>query len=114
MFIIDMVDSWDRTVMSWCVNCSKAEVDLFVYNLNNGLSDTLRNQVKSNEEYYFYYKEIEVSNLPTEDELKELMEPSEFELSMREPSNSGLTLEMIKDWDITKVPDMTDMFKECK
>ena len=115
MYIVEMIDSWDRTVKSWCVECSKEEVENFVDTLNKGLSDELENKAESNEQYYFYYHEVKLSKLPSEEELIELMKPSEFELSMREqPSNSGLTLEMIRDWEISNVTDFSGMFKDCK
>ena len=114
MYIIEMVDDWDRTIQTWIVNRSEEEVRDFVNTMNSGLADKLREEVKSNTECYFYYRKHDVIDLPTEEEIKELLRPSDFELSMREPSNSGITYDMIKDWNITKVTDMSDMFKDCK
>ena len=114
MYIIEMVDDWDRTIQTWIVNCSEEEVIDFVNTMNYGLADKLRKEVKSNTEYYFYYRKHDVIDLPTEEEIKELIRPSDFELSMREPCDSGITYDMIKNWDITKVTDMTDMFKDYK
>ena len=114
MYIIEMVDDWDRTLKTWIVNRSEEEVSDFVNTMNSGLADKLRKEVQSNTECYFYYRKCGVIDLPTEEEIKELLRPSDFELSMREPCESGITYDMIKDWDITKVTDMTDMFKDCK
>ena len=114
MYIIEMVDDWDRTLKTWIVNRSEEEVSDFVNTMNSGLADKLRKEVQSNTECYFYYRKCEVIDLPTEEEIKELLKPSDFELSMREPCESGISYDMIKDWDITKVTDMTDMFKDCK
>ena len=115
MYIIEMVDDWDRTLQTWIVNCSVKEVVDFVDTMNSGLADKLRKEVKSNTEYYFYYRKCEINDLPTEEEIKELIKPSDFELSMREPvSNTSITDEMLLNWDITKVTDMSDMFKDCK
>ena len=114
MYIIEMVDDWDRTIQTWIVNRSEEEVSDFVNTMNSGLADKLSEEVKSNREYYFYYRKHDVIDLPTEEEIKELIRPSDFELSMREPCDSGITYDMIKNWDITKVTDMTDMFKDRK
>ena len=114
MYIIEMVDDWDRTIQTWIVNRSEEEVSDFVNTMNCGLADKLRKEVESNTEYYFYYRKCEVIDLPTEEEIKEIIKPSEFELSMSKPSNSGITYDMIKDWDITKVTDFSNMFKDCK
>ena len=114
MYIIEMVDDWDRTIQTWIVNRSEEEVSDFVNTMNSGLADKLSEEVKSCTECYFYYRKCEVIDLPTEEEIKELLKPSDFELSMREPCDSGITYDMIKDWDITKVTDMTDMFKDRK
>ena len=114
MYIIEMVDDWDRTIQTWIVNRSEEEVSDFVNTMNSGLADKLRKEVKSNTECYFYYRKHDVIDLPTEEEIKELLKPSEFELSMREPCESGISYDMIKDWDITKVTDFSNMFKNCK
>ena len=114
MYIIEMVDDWDRTLQTWIVNRSEEEVSNFVNTMNSGLADKLRKEVKSNTECYFYYRKHDVIDLPTEEEIKELLRPSDFELSMREPSNSDITYDMIKDWDTTKVTDFSNMFKNCK
>ena len=114
MYIIEMVDDWDRTIQTWIVNRSEEEVIDFVNTMNLGLADKLSEEVKSYTECYFYYRKCGVNDLPTEEEIKELLKPSDFELSMREPCDSGITYDMIKDWDITKVTDMTDMFKDRK
>ena len=115
MYIIEMVDDWDRTLHTWIVNRSEEEVIDFVNVMNLGLADKLRKEVKSCTECYFYYRKCEVIDLPTEEEIKELLKPSDFELSMREqPCESDISYDMIKDWDITKVTDMTDMFKDRK
>ena len=114
MYIIEMVDDWDRTIQTWIVNRSEEEVIDFVNTMNSGLTDELRKEVKSCTECYFYYRKCEVIDLPTEEEIKELLKPSDFELSMREPCDSGISYDMIKDWDITEVTDMIDMFKDCK
>ena len=114
MYIIEMVDDWDRTIKTWIVNRSEEEISDFVSTMNSGLANKLSEEVKSYTECYFYYRKCEVIELPTEEEIKELLRPSDFELSMREPCDSGITYDMIKDWDITKVTDMTDMFKDRK
>ena len=115
MYIIEMVDDWDRTIQTWIVNRSEEEVSDFVRTMNLGLADKLRKEVKSSTECYFYYRKCEVIDLPTEQEIKELLKPSDFELSMREqPCESGVTYDMIKDWDITKVTDFSNMFKNYK
>ena len=115
MYIIEMVDDWDRTIQTWIVNRSEEEVSDFVRTMNLGLADKLRKEVKSSTECYFYYRKCEVIDLPTEEEIKELLKPSDFELSMREqPCKSGVTYDMIKDWDITKVTDFSNMFKNYK
>jgi hypothetical protein len=115
MYIIEMVDDWDRTIKTWIVNCSEEEVSDFVNTMNSGLADKLSKEVKSYTECYFYYRKCGVIDLPTEEEIKELLKPSDFEISMREqPCESGITYDMIKDWDATKVTDMTNMFKDCK
>ena len=118
MYIIEMVDDWDRTIQTWIVNRSEEEVSDFVNTMNSGLADKLRKEVKSNTECYFYYRKCSVIDLPTEEEIKELLKPSDFELSMREePCESGISYDMIKDWDIEemlKATDMTNMFKNCK
>lgn len=114
MYIIEMVDDWDRTLQTWIVNCSEEEVSDFVNTMNSGLADKLRKEVKSNTECYFYYRKCSAIDLPTEEEIKDLLKPSEFELSMREPCDSGITYDMIKDWDPTKVTDFSNMFKDCK
>ena len=114
MYIIEMVDDWDRTIKTWIVNRSEEEVSNFVHTMNLGLANKLREEVKSCTECYFYYRKCEVIDLPTEEEIKELLKPSDFELSMRESCDSGITYDMIKDWDITKVTDMIDVFKDFK
>ena len=114
MYIIEMVDDWDRTIQTWIVNRSEEEVSDFVNIMNSGLADKLRKEVKSCTDCYFYYRKCNAIDLPTEEEIKELLRPSDFELSMREPSNSGITYDMIKDWDITKVTDFSNIFKDCK
>ena len=114
MYIIEMVDDWDRTIQTWIVNRSEEEVSDFVNTMNSGLADKLRKEVQSNTESYFYYRKHDVLDLPTEEEIKELLKPSDFELSMREPSDSGITYDMIKDWDTSKVTDFSNMFKDCK
>ena len=115
MYIIEMVDDWDRTIQTWIVNRSEEEVSDFVSTMNSGLADKLRREVESCTECYFYYRKCEVIDLPTEEEIKELLKPSDFELSMREqPYESGITCDMIKDWDITKVTDFSNMFKNYK
>ena len=114
MYIIEMVDDWDRTIQTWIVNRSEEEVSDFVNTMNSGLADKLRKEVQSNTECYFYYRKHDVLDLPTEEEIKELLKPSDFELSMREPSDSGIIYDMIKDWDTSKVTDFSNMFKDCK
>ena len=115
MYIIEMVDDWDRTIQTWIVNRSEEEISDFVNTMNSGLADKLRIEVESCTECYFYYRKCEVIDLPTEEEIKELLKPSDFELSMREqPCESGVTYDMIKDWDITKVTDFSNMFKNYK
>ena len=114
MYIIEMVDDWDRTIKTWIINRSEEEVSDFVNTMNSGLADKLRKEVESNTECYFYYRKCEVIDLPTEEEIKELLKPSDFELSMREPCDSGISYDMIKDWDVTKVADFSNMFKDCK
>ena len=114
MYIIEMVDDWDRTIQTWIVNRSEEEVSDFVNTMNSGLANKLIKEVKSNRECYFYYRKEEVNDLPTEEEIKELLRPSDFELSMRETNSTGLMNEMLLNWDVTKVTDMMDMFKDCK
>ena len=114
MYIIEMVDDWDRTIQTWIVNRSEEEVSEFVERMNSGLANRLRKEVKSNIECYFYYRKCGVIDLPTEEEIKELLKPSEFELSMRDVNSTGLTNEMLLNWDISKVTDMSNMFKDCK
>ena len=114
MYIIEMVDDWDRTIQTWIVNRSEEEVSDFVNTMNSGLANKLSEEVKSYTECYFYYRKYSVIDLPTEEEIKDLLKPSEFELSMREPCDSGITYDMIKDWDSTKVTDFSNMFKDCK
>lgn len=115
MYIIEMVDDWDRTIQTWIVNRSEEEVSDFVNTMNSGLANKLRKEVKSNRECYFYYRKEEVIDLPTEEEIKELLRPSDFELSMREQSsNTTITDEMLLNWDTTKVTDFSNMFKDCK
>ena len=115
MYIIEMVDDWDRTIKTWIVNRSEEEVSDFVNTMNSVLADKLRREVESCTECYFYYRKCEVIDLPTEEEIKELLKPSDFELSMREqPCESGISYDMIKDWDITKVTDFSNMFKNYK
>jgi hypothetical protein len=109
-----MVDDWDRTIKTWIVNRSEEEVSDFVSTMNSGLANKLSEEVKSYTECYFYYRKCEVIELPTEEEIKELLKPCDFELSMREPCESGISYDMIKDWDITKVTDFSNMFKDCK
>lgn len=114
MYIIEMVDDWDRTIKTWIVNRSEEEVSDFVSTMNSGLTNKLSEEVKSYTECYFYYRKCEVNDLPTEEEIKELLRPSDFELSMRETNSTGLMNEMLLNWDVTKVTDMMDMFKDCK
>lgn len=114
MYIIEMVDDWDRTIKTWIVNRSEEEVSDFVSTMNSGLANKLSEEVKSYTECYFYYRKCEVIDLPTEEEIKELLRPSDFELSMRETNSTGLMNEMLLNWDVTKVTDMMDMFKDCK
>ena len=114
MYIIEMVDDWDRTIQTWIVNRSEEEVSDFVNTMNSGLANKLSEEVKSYTECYFYYRKYSVIDLPTEEEIKDLLKPSEFELSMREPCDSDITYDMIKDWDSTKVTDFSNMFKDCK
>ena len=115
MYIIEMVDDWDRTLQTWIVNRSEKEVVDFVDTMNSGLTDKLRKEVKSNTEYYFYYRKCEVDDLPTEEEIKELLKPVDRDLSMIESiTSTTITDEMLLNWDITKVTDMSDMFKDCK
>lgn len=114
MYIIEMVDDWDRTIKTWIVNRSEEEVSDFVSTMNSGLTNKLSEEVKSYTECYFYYRKCEVIDLPTEEEIKELLRPSDFELSMRETNSTGLMNEMLLNWDVTKVTDMMDMFKDCK
>ena len=73
MYIIEMVDDWDRTIQTWIVNRSEEEVSDFVRTMNLGLADKLRKEVKSSTECYFYYRKCEVIDLPTEEEIKELL-----------------------------------------
>ena len=113
MYIIEMVDDWDRTIKTWIVNRSEEEVSDFVSTMNSGLANKLSEEVKSYTECYFYYRKCEVIDLPTEEEIKELLRPSDFELSMRETNSTGLMNEMLLNWDVTKVTDMMDMF-DCK
>lgn len=114
MYIIEMVDDWDRTIKTWIVNRSEEEVSDFVSTMNSGLANKLSEEVKSYTECYFYYRKCEVIDLPTEEEIKELLRPSDFELSMRETNSTGLMNEMLLNWDVTKVTEMMDMFKDCK
>ena len=114
MYIIEMVDDWDRTIKTWIVNRSEEEVSDFVSTMNSGLANKLSEEVKSYTECYFYYRKCEVIDLPTEEEIKELLRPRDFELSMRETNSTGLMNEMLLNWDVTKVTDMMDMFKDCK
>ena len=115
MYIIEMVDDWDRTINTWIVNRSEEEVSDFVNTMNSGLADKLSKEVKSYTECYFYYRKYEVIDLPTEEEIKELLRPSEFELSMREPSShTSITDEMLLNWDVTKFTDFSNLFKDCK
>ena len=114
MYIIEMVDDWDRTIKTWIVNRSEEEISDFVSTMNSGLANKLSEEVKSYTECYFYYRKCEVIDLPTEEEIKELLRPSDFELSMRETNSTGLMNEMLLNWDVTKVTDMMDMFKDCK
>ena len=115
MYIIDMVDDWDRTIKTWIVNRSEEEISDFVSTMNSGLANKLSEEVKSYTDCYFYYRKCEVIELPTEEEIKELLRPSDFELSMREPiSNTTITDEMLLNWDTTKVTDFSNMFKDCK
>ena len=114
MYIIEMVDDWDRTIQTWIVNRSEEEVSDFVNTMNSGLANKLSEEVKSYTECYFYYRKYSVIDLPTEEEIKDLLKPSEFELSMREPCDSGIIYDMIKDWNSTKVTDFSNMFKDCK
>ena len=115
MYIIEMVDDWDRTLQTWIVNRSEKEVVDFVDTMNSGLADKLRKEVKSNTEYYFYYRKCEVDDLPTEEEIKELLKPIDRDLSKIDSiSSTSITDEMLLNWDITKVTDMTNMFKNCK
>ena len=114
MYIIEMVDDWDRTIKTWIVNRSEEEVSDFVSTMNSGLANKLSEEVKSYTECYFYYRKCEVIDLPTEEEIKELLRPSDFELSMRETNSTGLMNEMLLNWDVTKVTDMMDIFKDCK
>ena len=48
MYIIEVVDDWDRTIQTWVVNRSEEEVSDFVNTMNSGLADKLRREVKSN------------------------------------------------------------------
>lgn len=114
MYIIEMVDDWDRTVQTWIVNRSEEEVSDFVNMMNSGLADKLRKEVESTTECYFYYRKCEVIDLPTEEEIKELLRPSDFESPMIETNFTGLTNEMLLNWDITKVTDMSGLFKDFK
>ena len=115
MYIIEMVDDWDRTINTWIVNRSEEEVSDFVNTMNSGLADKLIKEVKSCTECYFYYRKCDVIDLPTEEEIKELLRPSEFELSMREPSShTSITDEMLLNWDVTKFTDFSNLFKDCK
>ena len=111
MYIIEMVDDWDRTVQTWTINRSEEEVYDFVEKLNSGLSKELRRKVKSNNDYYFYYRKCEVNDFPSENELMELMKPSEFELEMTNSTYDIGLLEGIKDWNVTNVTDFTNLFK---
>lgn len=114
MYIVDMIDSWDRTVRSWVVDYSEEEVKQFVENLNNGKTDELSLYVKSNESFWFTYYKMDIEPLPSDTELMEIMKPSEWELQRRETeSSSGLSYDMIKDWEVV-IPDFTEMFKNCK
>ena len=115
MYIIEMVDDWDRTIKTWIVNRSEEEVSDFVSTMNSGLVNKLSEEVKSYTECYFYYRKCEVIELPTEEEIKELLKPCDFELSTVEINNStGLTTEMLLNWDTTKVTDISGLFKDCK
>ena len=115
MYIIEMVDDWDRTLKTWIVNRSEKEVVDFVDTMNSGLADKLRKEVKSNTECYFYYRKCEVADLPIEEEIKELLKPIDRDLSKIDSiSSTSITDEMLLNWDITKVTDMSDMFKDCK
>jgi hypothetical protein len=78
MYIIEMVDDWDRTIKTWIVNRSEEEVSDFVNTMNSGLADKLSDEVESNSEYRFYYSKHSVIDLPTEEEIKELMKPDVF------------------------------------
>lgn len=112
MYTIEMTDDWGRTMRMWIVNRSEGEVKDFVEKLNNGLSKELGEKAKSNTECYFYYEKCEVVDFPTEDELIDIMKPSEYELKMADACyNSGLSLEGFTNWDFKKVTDMTGLFK---
>ena len=74
MYIIEMVDDWDRTIQTWIVNRSEEEVSDFVNTMNSGLADKLRREVESNRDCYFYYRKHGVLDLPTEEELSAELE----------------------------------------
>lgn len=113
MFIIEMIDSWDRTVKTWCVDYTKETVENFVNILNKELLYELEKQANSCEQYYFYYEEVKLSELPTEGEIIEIINLNKFEIDLGESkSNSGLTLDMIQNWDMSNVTDMSGMFKD--
>lgn len=115
MYIIEMIDDWDRTIKTWIVNRSEDEVINFVNTMNSVLANKLKEEVESNRECYFYYRKEEVVDLPTEEEIKELLRPSDFELSMRESvSNTIITDEILLNWDTAKFTDMSGLFKDCK
>ena len=114
MYIIEMVDDWDRTIKTWIVNRSEEEVSDFVSTMNSGLANKLSEEVKSYTECYFYYRKCEVIELPTEEEIKELLKPCDFESPTEEISSTGLTTEMLLNLDETKVADMSGLFKDCK
>ena len=48
MYIIEMVDDWDRTIQTWIVNRSEEEVSDFINTMNSGLADELRKEVNGN------------------------------------------------------------------
>jgi hypothetical protein len=100
MYILEMIDSWDRTIKSWCVKCSEDVIKGFVKKYNN-----------FEYEYYFSYHKLEVSGLPTEEELHELVESTEFELEMRE--STFQVGENLLKWDTSKDTNPSNMFKNC-
>ena len=48
------------------------------------------------------------------EEIKDILRPNDFEPPMIEINSTGLTNEMLLNWDTTKVTDMSGLFKDFK